>query len=175
MIKKIAAVLAAVIAVVLVLATTKPNTFEVQRSATVSAPPDSVWPYLDDFHRWRAWSPWEGLDPAMTRTFSGADSGAGAIYAWSGNKKVGTGRMEITGAQSPSTLTIALDFLTPFESHNTTVFSLRPSGDSTVVTWTMTGPNTYFGKVMSVFVSMDRLVGKDFEAGLANLKTVVEH
>jgi hypothetical protein len=130
---------------------------------------------LDDFHRWRAWSPWEGLDPAMTRTFSGADSGAGAIYAWSGNKKVGTGRMEITGAQSPSTLTIALDFLTPFESHNTTVFSLRPSGDSTVVTWTMTGPNTYFGKVMSVFVSMDRLVGKDFEAGLANLKTVVEH
>jgi len=175
MIKKIAAVLAALVAVVLVLATTKPDAFQVQRSATVSAPPDSVWPYLDDFHRWRAWSPWEGLDPVMTRTFSGADSGAGAIYAWSGNKKVGTGRMEITGAQSPTTLTIALDFLTPFESHNTTVFSLRPAGDSTVVTWTMTGPNTYFGKVMSVFVSMDRLVGKDFEAGLANLKTVVEH
>lgn len=175
MIKKIAAVLAALVAVILVLATTKPDSFQVQRSAAFKAPPDSVWPYLDDFHRWGAWSPWEVLDPAMTRTFSGADSGAGAIYAWSGNKKVGTGRMEITGAQSPSTLTIALDFFTPFESHNTTVFSLRPSGDSTVVTWTMTGPNTYFGKVMSVFVSMDRLVGKDFEAGLAKLKTVVEH
>jgi hypothetical protein len=175
MIKKVLAILAGLVVVILALATTKPDTFQVQRSATVRALPDSVWPYLDDFHRWRAWSPWERMDTAMTRTYSGATNGVGAVYAWSGNKDVGTGRMEITAAQPASSLTIALDFLSPFEAHNTATFVLAPEGDSTTLTWTMTGPNTYLSKVMGVFVSMDRMVGPDFEAGLANLKTVVEH
>ena len=111
----------------------------------------------------------------MSRTYSGAASGVGAVYAWHGNKKVGTGRMEITEALPASKLTIALDFMSPWESHNTASFSLAAAGDATDVTWTMTGPNTYLSKVMSVFVSMDRMVGPDFEAGLVNLKTVVEH
>jgi hypothetical protein len=175
MLKKSAAVLAALVVVILILATTKPDTFQVRRSASFKAAPDSIWPYLVDFHNWSAWSPWERLDTAMTRTYSGAPSGVGAVYAWSGNKKVGTGRMEITGAEPDSSLTIALDFFTPFESHNTARFALAASGDSTTVTWTMSGPSPYISKVMSVFVSMDRLVGKDFETGLANLKTVVEH
>lgn len=175
MLKKIFSILAALIAVVLLLAATKPDTFQVRRSASFKAAPDSIWPYLDDFHNWPAWSPWERMDTAMTRTYSGAPNGVGAVYAWSGNKKVGTGRMEITGAGPDSSLTIALDFLAPFEAHNTTHFSLAPAGDSTTVTWTMSGPSTYMSKLMSVFVSMDRMVGPDFEAGLANLKHVVEH
>jgi len=175
MIKKLLALVAGVIAVILVLATTKPATFQVSRTATYKALPDSIWPYLDDFHNWRAWSPWERMDTSMTRTYSGAPSGVGAVYAWSGNKDVGTGQMKITAAEPASSLTIALDFLSPFEAHNTATFVLAPSGDSTTVTWTMTGPNTYVSKLMSVFVSMDKMVGPDFEAGLANLKTVVEH
>jgi hypothetical protein len=161
--------------VILVLATTRPDTFRVERSIAIRALPDSIWPFLDDFHRWRAWSPWEGMDPAMTRTYSGADSGVGATYEWAGNRKVGSGRMEITEARPTFFVTIALDFRTPFESHNTARLALHAAADSTIVTWTMTGPNGYFAKVMSIFVSMDRLVGKDFEAGLANLKSVVEH
>jgi len=175
MLKKLLAIVAGLIAVVLVLAATKPDSFQVRRTATVKALPDSIWPYLDDFHNWPAWSPWERMDTAMTRTYSGAPSGVGAVYAWSGNKKVGTGQMKITAAEPVTSLTIALDFQSPFEAHNTTIFALAPSGDSTTVTWTMTGPNTYLSKVMSVFVSMDKMVGPDFEAGLAKLKTVVEH
>jgi hypothetical protein len=175
MLKKIFAILAALVVVILLVATTKPDSFQIRRSASIRAVPDSIWPYLDDFHNWPAWSPWERMDTAMTRTYSGAPSGVGAVYAWSGNKKVGTGRMEITGAEPPSSLTIALDFLAPFESHNTANFTLAASGDSTTVTWTMSGPSPFLTKVMSVFVSMDRMVGPDFEAGLANLKRVVEH
>ena len=175
MIKKFAAIVAAVLVVVLVVARTKPDSFEVRRSTTINAPPDSIWPYLDNFHNWRAWSPWERMDSTMARTYTGPDGGIGAAYAWSGNKKVGQGRMEITGAEPDTSVTIALDFLAPFEAHNIAEFTLGAGGEGTVVTWTMRGPNTYLSKVMSVFVSMDRMVGPDFEAGLANLKTVVEH
>jgi hypothetical protein len=114
------------------------------------------------------------MDPGMARTFSGPESGVGAMYGWSGNKQVGTGKMEILGSVPPQTIVIALDFLAPFEAHNTAEFTLTPAGDSTEVTWTMRGPNTFLGKVMSVFVSMDKLVGPDFEQGLANLKAVAE-
>jgi len=175
MLRKLLAIVAGLIAVILALAMTKPDTFQVRRTATYKALPDSIWPYLDDFHNWPAWSPWEKMDTAMTRTYSGAPSGVGAVYAWSGNKKVGTGQMKITAAEPAASLTIALDFQSPFEAHNTTVFALTPTGDSTTVSWTMTGPNTFVSKLMSVFVSMDKMVGPDFEAGLANLRTVVEH
>ena len=170
----IAVVLAIAIAVVLILAATKPNTFRMQRMATVRAPPERIFSLLSDFHQWGAWSPWENKDPAMKRSFSGAASGVGAVYAWEGNKNVGKGRMEILEASVPSKIVIKLDFLAPFEAHNTTEFTMLPQGDGTEVTWVMHGPASLMSKVMQVFFSMDKMVGKDFEAGLANLKRATE-
>jgi hypothetical protein len=174
MLKKIVLVLVVLVVAVLAFATTKPDTFSVQRTATINAVPEVIYPHLIDFHKWGAWSPWEKLDPNMTKTYGGAESGVGATYAWEGNSDVGAGSMEITGAVPYSQVDIKLDFLKPFEGHNTTVFSLTPDGASTRVTWLMEGPSPYMTKVMTVFMSMDKLIGKDFEAGLANLKAVTE-
>ena len=174
MLKKILLTVVGLIAALLLFATTKPDTFMVQRSLTIKAPPERIFPLINDFNNWGQWSPWEKLDPAVTRTYSGPASGVGAAYAWSGNKDVGSGRMEITESVPYTKITLALDFLSPFESHDTAEFALVPSGDSTTVTWTMRGPNLYLGKVMSVFVSMDKMIGKDFVAGLANLKAATE-
>jgi uncharacterized protein YndB with AHSA1/START domain len=174
MLKLIAIVVVALIAVVLALAAARPNEFRVQRSARIKAPPSKIFASLDDFHNWAAWSPWEKLDPAMQRTFSGAPRGPGSIYEWIGNRQVGQGRMEITDSSAPTRLALALHFLKPFEARNTTEFTLAPDGDSTDVTWTMRGSSPFVIKVMGVFVSMDKLVGKDFESGLANLKRVAE-
>jgi hypothetical protein len=144
------------------------STFQVVREATMSAPPDRVHASVADFKEWQSWSPWEGIDPSQTRTFSGAESGVGAIYEWNGNRKVGQGRMEITG-DTPEEIVVALDFIKPFKSSNTTTFSLRPEGDGTHVTWTMVGPKTLFSKVMGIFKSMDAMIGPDFEKGLSQL------
>jgi uncharacterized protein YndB with AHSA1/START domain len=170
----IAVVLAIAIAVVLVLAAAKPNTFNVQRGATMKAPPEKIFSLINDFHQWGKWSPWENRDPAMTRSFSGAESGRGAVYAWEGNKNVGSGRMEILDASTPSKITIKLDFLKPFEAHNTAEFTMLPQGDATSVNWVMHGPAPFLSKMMQVFMSMDKMIGKDFEAGLANLKGIAE-
>jgi len=129
---------------------------------------------LADFHAWPAWSPWEKLDPALRRTFSGAPSGKGAVYEWAGDGKVGAGRMEITDAVVPSKVAIQLDFAAPIEARNVTAFTLAPAAGATNVTWDMSGPSNYLTKVMGVFVSMDSMIGKDFEAGLANLKAAAE-
>lgn len=161
------------VAAILAYATTKPDIFRVQRATSIKAPPEKISLHLGDFHAWNAWSPWEKMDPQMNRTFSGAASGKGAIYAWEGNKKVGKGRMEITDV-SPSKIVIKLDFIEPFEGHNVTEFALETKGDSTSLTWTMSGPAPFITKVMQVFVSMDAMIGKDFEAGLASLKAVAE-
>jgi uncharacterized protein YndB with AHSA1/START domain len=174
MFKTIAIIVVALIAAVLLFAATKPDTFRVERSAGIKAPPEKVFALLNDFQRWDAWSPWEKKDPAMKRTFSVTTSGKGAQYAWEGNREVGQGRMEIVESVPPSKLAIKLDFLKPFEAHNLVEFTLGPRGDSTNVTWAMQGPSPYIAKVMQVFFSMDKMVGKDFEAGLANLKTVAE-
>lgn len=170
----VAGVIVAAIAVVLILAARKPNVFRLQRVATVRAPPETIFALLSDFHRWRAWSPWENRDPAMQRTYSGAASGVGAVYAWQGNKKVGKGRMEILEASSPSKVVVQLDFLAPFEAHNVTEFTMVPQGDATRVTWRMEGPASLMSKVMQVFFNMDKMVGQDFEAGLTNLKQATE-
>jgi uncharacterized protein YndB with AHSA1/START domain len=162
------------IAGVLLFATMQPDSFDVQRSATIKAPPEKIYPLIADFHRWPTWSPWEKLDPAMRRTVSGAPSGKGAVYAWEGNSDVGAGRMEILDTAAPNKVTIKLDFLKPFESHNTTEFTLQPQGDTTQVIWNMHGPAPYVSKVMGIFVSMDKMIGKDFETGLANLKAAAE-
>ncbi len=174
MLKKIALVLFGLVALVLLAASLQPDTFSVERSVTVRAPAAKIYPLLVDFHQFGQWSPWEHLDPAMQRTFSGAASGVGAVYAWKGNDQVGAGRMEITEVTPDARITLKLDFLTPFESHNNTVYTLQSKGDQTTVTWAMSGPSPFITKIMTTFVSMDRMVGKDFERGLANLKTVAE-
>ena len=174
----IAVVLAIVVAIVLILAATKPNTFSVQRATTVRAPPERIFPLINDFHQWGAWSPYEHKDPAMKRAFSGAADGKGAVYGWEGNKNVGSGRMEILDSSVPSKIVIKLDFFTPFEGHNTAEFTMLPQGDATVattnVTWLMHGPAPFMSKVMQVFINMDNMIGKDFEIGLANLKRLSE-
>lgn len=174
MIKNIVIVLVVLLGGVLVFAATKPDTFRVERSTSIKAPPEKVFALINDFHQWGGWSPWEKMDPAMQRTHSGAASGKGAVYEWEGNSKVGKGRMEITDASVPSKLQIKLDFLKPFEGHNTAEYTLKTSGDTTALTWAMYGPSPFMSKVMQVFVSMDSMIGKDFEAGLANLKAIAE-
>jgi uncharacterized protein YndB with AHSA1/START domain len=174
MLKIVLVVVAVAIAVVLGLAATQPDQFRVERSTTVKAPPDKVYALINDFKLWAEWSPWEKLDPAMKRSFSGAPAGKGAVYAWEGDSKVGAGRMEITEPTPPTKMLIKLDFLEPFEGHNTAEFTLAPQGDGTGVTWAMYGPTPFVSKVMQVFVSMDKLIGKDFEKGLANLKAAAE-
>ena len=170
----IAVILAIAIAVVLIFAATKPNTLRVQRSASVKAPAEKIFPLINDFHQWVSWSPYEPRDPALKRTYSGAESGKGAVYAWDGNKNVGSGRMEILEASSPSKILIKLDFFKPFEGHNTAEFTMLPQGDATLLTWTMHGPAVFMSKVMQVFMNLDHMIGKDFEVGLANLKKLTE-
>jgi hypothetical protein len=174
----IAVVLAIAIAIVLILAATKPDTLRVQRAITVKAPPEKIFPLINDFHQWGSWSPYEHKDPAMKRSYSGAADGKGAVYGWEGNKNVGSGRMEILDSSVPSKIIIKLDFFTPFEGHNTAEFTMLPQGDATVaatnVTWLMHGPAPFMSKVMQVFINMDNMIGKDFEIGLANLKRLTE-
>jgi len=170
----IAVVLAIAIAIVPILAAAKPNTFSVQRAAAMKAPPEKIFSLINDFHQWGSWSPWENRDPAMTRSFSGAASGRGAVYAWEGNKNVGSGRMEILDASTPLKIIIKLDFFKPFEAHNTAEFTMLPQGDTTSVNWVMHGPAPFMSKMMQVFMNMDQMIGKDFEIGLANLKGLAE-
>jgi len=167
-------VVAVAAAAVLVVASTKPDAFRVERRIAIKAPPEKVFAMINDFHLWPAWSPWEKRDPEMKRAYSGAAAGKSAAYAWEGNRNVGTGRMEITESTPPSRVVIALDFLAPFEAHSTADFMLTPEGGGTSVVWAMYGPATFMSKVMSIFCSMDRMIGRDFEEGLANMKTAAE-
>ncbi len=175
MIKKIAIAVVVLLAALLIYAATQPDTFRIQRATSIKAPPERIFAVLNDFLRWDAWSPWEKKDPAMKRTFSAVTSGKGAVYAWEGNRDVGQGRMEIAESVAPSKVAIKLDFVKPFETHNIVEFTLEPKGDSTNVTWTMNGPMPYVSKLITVFVNMDSMVGKDFETGLANLKAISEN
>ena len=167
-------VVAVVLVAWLVFAATRPATFRVQRSVRIEAMPEDVFPHISDLHAWAAWSPWERKDPAMTRRYSGAPSGEGAVFEWRGNREVGAGRMEITDVIEPSRVVIRLDFLEPFEAHNTAEFTLRADGSATTVSWAIHGPSPFLSRLMGVFFNMDRLIGKDFEAGLASLKSLVE-
>jgi hypothetical protein len=172
----IAIIVAVLLATLLIYAATRPDIFRLQRTTLIKAPPEKIFALINDFHShgWGCWSPWEKLDPNLKRTFGGAASGKGAVYEWAGNGKAGAGRMEITQAAPPSHVAIKLDFRKPIEGHNIAEFTLEPSADSTKVTWAMHGANRYIGKLMGVFVDMDRLIGKDFETGLANMKRVAE-
>ena len=173
--KVIAVVLVILISGVLTVAGTKPDVFSVARSVTIQAPPERVFALINDFHLWPNWSPWERLDPAMKRSYSGSERGKGAVYAWEGTSKVGAGRMEITESNSPSQLKIALDFVKPIESRSQAEYRLRPDGTGTRITWEMHGPNSFGAKIVQVFFDTETMVGKDFETGLANLKQAAEH
>ena len=174
MLKIIAIGIVVLIAGILVFAATKPDRFRIQRAASIKAPPEKVFTLINDFNRWAAWSPWEKKDPAMKRTFGAATTGTGAVYAWEGNKNVGQGRMEIAESDPPSKVSIKLDFVKPFQAHNTVEFTLAPKGDATNVTWAMQGDTPYLAKIIHIFIDMDSMVGKDFEAGLASLKAIAE-
>jgi len=174
MFKRILLVVVVLIGALLAYAATRPDSFRVERAAVIKAPPAKVFALIDDFHQWAGWSPWEKLDPSMKRSHSGAASGKGAVYAWEGNGDVGAGRMEILETTAPSRVLIRLDFIKPFEARNTAEYTLRPEGEATRVTWAMYGPAPFVSKLMQVFVSMDAMIGKDFEQGLANLKALAE-
>ena len=169
----IAFIAAIAIVIVLLLAAAKPDTFHVERTTAIAAPPERIFPLINDFRNWRSWSPYEKLDPAMKRTLSGAESGPGAVYEWQGNGKAGQGRMEIAAA-SPSKVAIDLRFLKPFRAHNLAEFRLEPQGGATKVTWAMDGKIPFAAKIMHTVFNMDRMIGKDFETGLANLKNIAE-
>jgi uncharacterized protein YndB with AHSA1/START domain len=169
----IIAIIVLAIVIILVLAMRKPDTFRLERSTTIKAPPEKIFPLVNDFHHWMKWSPWERLDPELKRTYGGAESGKGATYGWQG-KKAGTGRMDIIEAKPSSKILIKLDFMKPFEAHNTAEFTFTPQGDGTRVDWAMFGPNIFMAKLMSTVINTDKLVGKDFDKGLAALKAAAE-
>jgi uncharacterized protein YndB with AHSA1/START domain len=174
MLKTVGIVIAVLIAGVLILTATRPDTFRIERKASIKAPPEKVFGFLSDFQQWGAWSPWEKKDPAMKRNFGATTSGKGATYAWEGNKEVGIGNMEIAESAPPSKLAIKLNFVKPFEANNLVNFTLTPAAGGTEVSWSMEGKNNFMSKLMQVFMSMDKMVGPDFEAGLANLKAAAE-
>lgn len=174
MVKKIVLALLAASVLLLIFAATRPDSFRVERSIAIQVDQAEVYTLLNDFHHFPSWSPWQSMDPAMKVTHSGAARGQGAVYAWSGNDAVGSGRMEILKTVPNTSVTVQLDFIKPFEARNTTEYTLAAAGDTTTVTWAMFGPSPYISKLMGVFVSMDSMIGKDFERGLANLKAVAE-
>src|ERR1700722_15475625 len=165
---------AALLSAVLVAASRKPDTLQVQRTTNIKALPEKIFPYINDFHTWTTWSPYENKDSAMKKTYSGTEKGKGAVYEGDDNDKVGSGRMEIIDVCEPSKVVIKLDFYKPFEGHNMAEFTLEAAGDVTKVTWGMHGPNKFFTKVMQTFLDMDKMIGTDFAVGLSNLKAIAE-
>lgn len=174
MLKTIALVVVLAIAAVLIYAATRPDSFRVQRVATIKAPPEKIFPLINDLKAFAGWSPYEKKDLAMKRSFEGPASGPGARYAWDGNKDIGQGSLEVTEAQAPTRVLMKLDFVRPFEAHNLAEFTLVPRGDVTELTWAMYGPSPYISKLMGVIFNFDKMVGKDFEEGLATLKSQAE-
>lgn len=174
MIKIILAVLALLTVGLLIYAATLPDSFRVQRTLSIKAPPEKIFPLIDDLHLWEAWSPWEKVDPALRRTYTGAQSGKGAVYEWSGNKDVGQGRMEIIDTAPPQRVLIKIDFFVPFEAHNTVEFTLQAQGETTQVSQAMYGPSPFISRLMGIFFSMDKMIGEKFEAGLAGIQSIAE-
>lgn len=174
MLKIILLVLAVAIIGVLIAATFRPDSFRIERSIRINAAPEKVFAFIDDFHRWTAWSPWEKLDPTMKRTHSGSPSGKDAVYAWEGNGKVGQGSMQIAESVPHSKILINLHFLKPMDTRSTAEFTLTPRDGGTEVNWAMYGPAPYLSKLMGLFFNMDTMIGKDFERGLADLKSAAE-
>jgi uncharacterized protein YndB with AHSA1/START domain len=174
MLKKILVALAVIVIVLVIVVALQPATFRIARSTSIAAPVPKVFEQVNDFHKWDGWSPWAKLDPAMKTTFDGAPAGSGAIYSWSGNNDVGEGRMTLTESRPNELIRIKLEFITPFAATNTTEFVFKPEADKTMVTWTMFGTNNFMAKAFGLFMNMDKMVGGDFDKGLAQLKSVAE-
>lgn len=174
MFKKISLLALGIIVGILIVAAMKPDEFRVERSIVIKTPAEKIFPLVNDLRAFSTWSPYDKIDPAMKRTYSGPASGVGAVYAWEGNDQVGTGRMEITHSTPNESVLIQLDFQEPMEAHNTAAFTLKPEGDGTRVSWAMFGPAPFLSKVITVFFSMDSMVGDQFAEGLNNLKSLSE-
>jgi len=173
MLQKILLGLAAVIVALAGFIATRPSTFSLQRTATIQASPDIAFALVNDLHKWGEWSPWDKMDPAMKKTYEG-EAGTGAKYSWAGNSDVGEGRMTIEESKPNESIRIKLEFLKPWAATNTTQFLFKPEGETVSVTWKMEGTHDFMGKAFSAFMDMDAMVGKDFEKGLASMKTLAE-
>jgi hypothetical protein len=174
MLKKILIALAVLILAFVIVVATRPSDFRVTRSATFAASPEIVFAQINDFHKWDAWSPWAKLDPDAKTTFAGSEAGEGASFGWAGNNQVGEGRMTITESRTNELVRLKMEFLKPMAAVSTTEFTFKPEGDQTAVTWSMFGKNNFMAKAVSLFMDCDKLIGDQFEKGLANLRTVVE-
>ena len=174
MLKKILIALAVIVVVFIVIVALQPSDFRVARSATISAPPPAVFAQVNDFHKWEAWNPWGKIDPAMKQTYEGAPAGPGAIYTWSGNNEVGEGRMTITDSRPSELIRVKLEFFKPFAATNTAEFAFKPEGNQTLVTWSMFGEKNFMAKAVHLVMNMDKMIGGQFEKGLADMKSAVE-
>jgi hypothetical protein len=166
--------IAVLIVILVVVIVTRPEDFSITRSATMSVTPQAVFPQVNDLHNWSAWSPWAKLDPNMKMTFAGPEAGTGAAYTWTGNSKVGEGRMTIVESRPSELVRIKLEFMKPFTATNASEFTFQPQGGQTTVTWSMTGKRNFMTKAMSLVMSMEKMLGGQFEQGLAQMKAIVE-
>jgi len=174
MLRKILIGLAAIVLVLVVIVALQPPEFRVSRTVTISAPAPTIFAQVNDFHKWEGWSPWAKRDPAMKQTYEGPPAGTGAVYTWIGNRQVGEGRMTIFESRPSDLIRINLEFLKPFKGTSTTEFTFKPDGTQSTVTWSMTGKNNFMAKAVHLFLNMDKMVGGDFETGLAQMKSVSE-
>ena len=174
MLKIILIAIAVIVVVFLVVVALQPSEFRVARSTTISGPAPAVFAQVNDFHKWEAWNPWGKIDPAMKQTYEGAPAGIGAIYTWVGNNEVGEGRMTLTESRPNDLIRIKLEFMKPFAATNTAEFTFKPEGNQTAVTWSMSGKNNFMAKAIHLFMNMDKMIGGQFEKGLAEMKSVVE-
>ena len=174
MLKKILIAVAVIIVVLAVIVALQPSEFRVARSATISAPAPAVFAQVNDFHKWEAWNPWGKIDPAMKQSYEGAPAGTGAIYTWAGNNEVGEGRMTIIENRPSELIRVKLEFFKPFAATNTAEFTFKPEANQTVVTWSMFGENNFMAKAIHLFMNMDKMIGGQFEKGLASMKSIVE-
>ena len=166
--------LAVLVVIFLIVAAMQPSDFRITRSAIFAAPATVVFEQVNDFHKWNAWSPWAKMDPDAKNTFEGPPAGIGSGFRWAGNNKVGEGHMTITDSTPDSRIAIRLEFIKPFAAVNTTEFTFKPEGDQTAVTWTMSGKNSFMAKAVTLVMNCDKMVGGQFEQGLANLRPIVE-
>jgi hypothetical protein len=166
--------LAAIIVVFAVAVALQPAEFRIARSATIAAPPAAAFAQVNDFHNWQPWSPWEKLDLAMKKTYEGAPAGTGAVYTWAGNSTVGEGRMTMIESHPSDLIRIKLEFFRPFKATNTAEFTFKPQGDQTLVTWSMSGQKNFMLKAVHLFMNMDKMLGGEFDKGLAQMKSIVE-
>jgi hypothetical protein len=174
MLMKILIGLAVIVIGVVAIVATRPSEFRVARTATIAAPAPAVFAQVNDFHNWEAWNPWAKIDPAMKQAYEGASAGTGAVYTWAGNNEVGEGRMTLTESRPSDLIRIRLEFLKPFRGTSLAEFTFKPEGDHTIVTWSMAGQNNFMAKAVHLFMAMDKMIGGNFEKGLAQMKAVVE-